>query len=64
METEINGHFVSLEKLIDAQAVVDKINKGRAEAREKAHIRALCRMAAEQWIVDNPILSRMSYRTA
>ena len=56
-----NGIFMPLDKLIDAQEVVDRINVERRKVREAAFIRALCRKAAIAWIEANPIKARMSY---
>lgn len=56
-DIEINGYSVSLDRLLEGQQAVDKINEQRQEVRRNAHHRALCRIAAAQWIIDNPIMS-------
>lgn len=52
---EQNGFFFSLPKLLEGQQTVDKINEGRRDVRRKAHYRALCHIAAGQWIEQNPV---------
>ena len=55
MDVQIDGHTVSVQQMLDAQQVVDRINKARQEVRQQAHIRALCRIAAGEWIERHPV---------
>jgi len=60
---EVGGQMYSVEQILRGQEVVDKINKERQEVRRLAHIRALCRIAAAEWIESNPITASF-YRQA
>jgi len=43
-------HFYTVDKLIEAQKAIDKINEARRAESRRIYIRGMCRVAAVQWI--------------